>query len=88
MLKWNVQRIMRLINVASSRIVELNNEQKNMLLEKERLDMIGSIRRQMQKRGAKIILWLTLFSLAGGTFITFFKFSSRFNSNSLGRGEW
>ena len=46
--------------------------------------MIGSIRRQMQKRGAKIILWLTLFSLAGGTFITFFKFSSRFNSNSLG----
>lgn len=46
--------------------------------------MIGTIRQQMQKRGAKIILWLTLFSLAGGSFITFFRFSRRFGADALG----
>ena len=46
--------------------------------------MIGTIRTQMKKRGAKIILWLTLFSLAGGSFITFFRFSRRFKTDSIG----
>ena len=46
--------------------------------------MIGTIRKSMQKRGAKIILWLTLFSLAGGSFVTFFKFSRKFRADSVG----
>ncbi len=47
--------------------------------------MIGTIRKTMQKRGAKIILWLTLFSLGGGGFMTLFRFSRRFKSDSVAR---
>lgn len=46
--------------------------------------MIGTIRHYMQKSGAKAILWLTLFSLAGGSFIMMFQFSRRFKADSMG----
>lgn len=42
--------------------------------------MIGSIRKHIQKRGTKIILWLTLLSLAGGSFFSLIRFSRRFGS--------
>jgi hypothetical protein len=46
--------------------------------------MIATIRQYMQKRGAKIILWLTLFALAGSTGVGLVKFSRRFNPDSIG----
>ncbi len=45
--------------------------------------MIGSIRQQMQKSGAKIILWLTLFAVAGSSFIYLFTFSRKFKENTV-----
>lgn len=46
--------------------------------------MIGTIRQQMKKSGVKIILWLTLFSVAGGSIASFISFSRRFRANSMG----
>ena len=54
-------------------------------LEKKGACMIGTIRTMMQKSGAKIILWITLISLAGGSFISFFRFSRRFKTDSVAR---
>ncbi len=42
--------------------------------------MIGSIRKHIQKRGTKIIIWLILLSLAGGSFFSLIRFSRRFGS--------
>lgn len=39
--------------------------------------MIGSLRKQTQKSGLKIIMWLTLFSLVGGSFIGLIRFSKK-----------
>lgn len=46
--------------------------------------MIGTIRAMMQTGGAKAILWLTLLSLAGGTFISIFRYSKRSSADSIG----
>ncbi len=46
--------------------------------------MIETIRQLMQNKGAKIILWFTLLSLAGGSFMSFFRFSRKFSADSIG----
>jgi peptidyl-prolyl cis-trans isomerase D len=42
--------------------------------------MIGTIRKYIHKSGAKVIVWLTLLSLAGGSFVSLMRFSRRFGS--------
>lgn len=46
--------------------------------------MIEQIRANLKSKGAQAILWLVLLSLAGGSFVAMFNFSSRRRADSIG----